>query len=252
MKSILLLATGMLIVTVVAPVRRVRAEGIDWQWTHDAHGSGSANVFDGGPVEFAEGHTFGPADPIMSYLAIDYTQLGSLGATAKASGFSQLSVPGTAERLSYSSRFTVAYDPSGFVGGDNTGGTAQGEMLSILEFVMPASVLDWDYSLRERESFPFSGSTNVVVENVTQSQVLLELSSETPLTFTTLEAHPGDVIRVTTQRVGMGSMGPGSGRNYQADFYTSFMVPEPGVVLLLVIGAWAVPRPRPIRSVPRK
>ncbi len=37
------------------------AEGI-WQWTHEASGSGTANVFDGGPPVTADGATSGPGD----------------------------------------------------------------------------------------------------------------------------------------------------------------------------------------------
>jgi len=232
-----LIAVAMLIVTVVAPVR-VSAEGVDWQWTHDAHGSGSANVFDGGPVVFAEGHTFDASDPMMSFSAYDFTHIGSLGATASASGRSQVSASSPGDQLGYSTFFRVSYAPSGFVGGDNSGGTAQGEMTTTFEFVMPANTVQWIYSFREEEESPFAGAFSVTFDNVTQNTTFLTLSTNTPQVVTSYKAQTGDLIRITTEQIGMGSMGPGSLREYEADFGTLFRVPEPTAFALTLVGLW--------------
>jgi hypothetical protein len=56
---------------------------------HDASGSGSANVFDGGPVVFDEGRTLTSTSTLMEYGAVDRTGVGTLAAFAEGFGESR-------------------------------------------------------------------------------------------------------------------------------------------------------------------
>ncbi len=224
---------------------RAAGEGI-WQWTHEASGSGTANVFDGGPPVFDERSTTGPNDAIMTLGAVDRTSTpGVLGAEAAATGRSHIeSASDTTFR--FVETFLVGYFPSSFPGGDNPGGEAEGELSSVIEFVMPADEIGWVYGLGIDNTFPFpfTGSASVAVENVTQSLTLLELSSEVSTVQTTLNGNTGDLIRITSLMSGSGGMGPGSGKEYEAFLGMTFTIPEPATFFLLLAGCVAVGRGR--------
>ena len=225
-----------------APLARA---GTIWNWTHEASGSGSANVFDGGPTDFDTGATTEPTDHFMSFLALDFTDTsGSFSANAKAGGRSQV-VEASDTTFRISVDLVVGYFPSGFPGGDNPGGQAEGELTSVIEFTMPAEKLTWYYQLLIDETGAFHGDTNVFVQNVTQSRTLLQLSSEVFSVQTTLFADKGDTIRITSEMSGAGSMGPGSFREYQSTAEMFFIVPEPQTFLLLALGAiFTLQKPR--------
>ncbi len=233
------------VIAVIGPLCGVAAgEGI-WQWTHDASGSGTANVFDGGPPVSDGRSTIGPSDPSTGFLALDSTFPGSTGADASASGHSRIeSQSDTTFRFNVG--FQVGYFPSMQPGGDNPGGEAEGELSSVIELVMPADEVGWIYGagIDNTFPFPFTGSASVVVENVTQSLTLLELSSEVSTVQTTLSGNAGDLIRITSVMSGSGGMGPGSFKEYQAGLGMTFTVPEPGAFFLLLVGATAAGKQR--------
>ncbi len=203
-------------------------------------GSGSANVFDGGGPhvsEYACGS--GSIDQASGFIISqsDFTQPGSGGAGAIASGGVDVS-NFIDDLLGIRVDLLTGYFPSFSPGGDNPGGTAEGELLSIIEFEMPADTLEWEYRLDidNLQPNPFTGSTSIVVENVTQSQTLLELDSETPNVATILRGAQGDLIRITSQMMGQGSMGPGSQKIYASEFRTQFTVPEPRALGMFIAG----------------
>ncbi len=202
------------------------AEGI-WNWTHQASGAGTANVFDGGPPVFDEGQTGDPTHPNMSFDAYDPTGSGSMAASASANGRSTI-ITTPDDSFRFRVEFTARYFPSSFPGGDNPGGEAEGEILSVIEFLMPADEIGLSYRLLIHETYQFTGSTAVVVENVTQGQFLLGLAAEVPQDWATFVGHTGDVIRITSMMSGHGNMGPGSLRDYDSALAMWFSVPEPG------------------------
>ncbi len=205
---------------------------------HEASGSGWANLFDGGPPISAQGSTFSPTDPSMSFTAADSTQPGSLGALALAHGGSFISQLSQEDGIHVQVELDTLYLPSLFPGGDNPGGAAKGELFSIIEFIMPLDELYWSYQLLIDEDAPFfEGTTSVVFENVTQSQTLLTLSEEVLFEEGFLSANPGDVMRITSEMSGSGSMGPGSFKKYRSTLNMFFVVPEPTTMLWLALGA---------------
>ncbi len=209
-----------------------RAEGI-WSPWHAFCGSATANVFDGGPPLHADGCLADPSEPFADVALSDFTQPGSMGAGASAS--TRSSVYAFVDQLSVSVRLSAGYSPSVFPGGDNPGGEADAELSSVIEFTMPVDELDWDHGLRLIEDAPFfEGSTLITVENVTQSQTLLTLTENTNIVFTTLQGAAGDLIRITSDISGAGSMGPGSRKEYVSRV-TMLFVPEPHAWMLLAI-----------------
>ncbi len=205
---------------------------------HEFCGSGSANVFDGGDVvESAFCNTGGDPDIIGGgFDAFDFTQAGSLGASASASASSGIN-PLTGGGIRIIVELSTIYRPSGFPGGDNPGGLAEGDFMSVLEFRMPADELPWTYYLTIDEDVPFfEGSTSILMENVTESVVLLDLTTETPFIETTLNGNTGDLIRITSTMEGAGNMGPGSRKEYDARFDMALLAPEPATGLMLVLG----------------
>ncbi len=215
------------------------AEGI-WFPAHAFCGSATANVFDGGPPLHSEGCITDPSEPFIALGPSDFTQPGSMGASASAS--TESSVFAFVDHLSVAVRLRAAYSPSLFPGGDNPGGEAEADLFSVIEFIMPVDELAWDYSLLIDEDVPFfEGSTLVTVENVTQSQTLLTLTENTNIVHTTLQGSAGDLIRITSDMSGAGSMGPGSGKEY-VSWLTMVFLPEPHTWVLLAIAILAVPR----------
>ncbi len=138
-----------------------RAEGI-WQWTHEASGNGRSNVFDGGPPVFDEGVTIGPRDAGMSFGATDSTGQGSFSARARAEGGSHI-ITTADDSFRFDVRFLVGYFPSAFPGGDNPGGEAEGQISSVIEFVMPADeIAQTDLYLASDESSHLTGAELVI------------------------------------------------------------------------------------------
>ena len=209
-----------------------------WDWTHQASGSGTANVFDGGPPRTDSGDTVVLDNPWMTFSAYDLTRPGTMGARAYGSGGSIISTRG--DEMTLRVDLTAAYFPSSF-GGDNPGGTAEGSIFSVIEFVVPAGDVIWFHHLVIDERAPFEGSTRIVVENTTRSEILETLTSHMVSTPGPPLGAMGDVIRVTSMMEGIGTTGPASGKYYMSDLRLTFRVPEPGtpflfgLVLLILI-----------------
>ena len=206
--------------------------------SHVASGRGSANIFDGGPTVFGAGQTANTTDCCMSFRAGDDTGTGSLDALVRAFGESAVLPLGSEMRISVG--FDVTYLPSLFPGGDRPGGTAEGQLSSVIEFPLPVDEIVWAYKLRIDDTIDFDGSSLVVVENVSESQTLLELDSTMPgFVNTTLAGQAGDIIRITSEMSGSGSAAPGvsTAREYRADLDMVFIIPEPTTFPLLALGA---------------
>ncbi len=205
---------------------------------HEASGSGSARLLDGGDTEFGGGMTFGPTDPSMSFVARDIsTQPGVLAARSKASGRSNINfIDGD---LSIRVELSVLYLPSNITGGDNPGGMADGELSSVIEFMMPVEEVEWVYFLDVDDTVSFEGSSSVLIENVTQRQELVSLNEGMDgIVETTLSANVGDIIRITSEMEGFGSTGPAGTREYTSIFGMSlFMIPEPSTLMLFAPAA---------------
>lgn len=208
---------------------------------HEFCGSGSANVFDGGDVVSSESCNFGgpPNTNGGGYSVFDLTQAGSLGAIALASGETRINpyMIGDTEGIRIRIDINAEYAPSTLPGGDNPGGSAESGFSSVMEFEMPFDELPWSYDLDIDEDFPFHGSTHIVMENITKGSLLLELSTEIPEFEGTLIGESGDLIRISSVLEGEGMMGPGSRREYEADFDMILLIPEPATVTLLMIGS---------------
>ncbi len=195
-----------------------------WDWTHDASGSGTSNVVDGGPLEIGSQTTVDNQDSGMGFGALDSTGQGSLSADAAGTGRSRISNV-TDEQIQISVDLTAGYFASPFPGGDNPGGMAEAELFSVIEFTMPVDKLHWGYSLTIFEDAPFVGETYVLVENITQSQVLLTLDQDTDSVQTILSGTQGDRIRITTDMSGYGTT-PGGIREYLARQNMIFQIPK--------------------------
>jgi hypothetical protein len=140
--------------------------------------------------------------------------------------------------------FDTTYSPSLFPGGDRPGGTAEGRLSSVIEFPLPAEDVFWAYQLLIRDTVDFDGSSHVVVENLSQSRPILELTSEVSAVETRLRGQAGDIIRITSEMSGSGSAAPGvsTSRRYDADLDMVFIIPEPGSLVLLLAGLAVVSR----------
>ncbi len=211
---------------------------------HNAVGWGTAQVFDGGPTASDSEGTVDPNDSSISFVALDATMSGSFGAGASAAG---RSIIGSLEQsMGIFVNLSVGYSPSNFPGGDNPGGMAEGGIDSVIEFVMPVDELEWIYALRVEPEAPFQGFAQAVFQNLTTGEVLFDLTEPTAVLDATLRASTGDVMRLTTNLSGFGSMGPGSGRGYRAEARMILTIPEPSSLLLLAAGAaTALRRNRP-------
>jgi hypothetical protein len=217
-----------------------------WQWTHQASGSGTANVFDGGPVEEDSRATTGLDDPSMTFGAFDRTQPGSLGARARVLGESRI-LGASDYSFGVQIGYSVGYFPSSFAGGDDPGGEAEGSLSSVIEFVAPVDDPAWSYlmNLRQDPTNAFTGSTDIMLENLTRFTVFQIPSEDTSAGFRQFDfdVSEGDLIRLTTEMSGSGGMGPGTGRFYDVNFQLEVLVPEPGTLSLLLISV-ALVRPR--------
>ncbi len=127
---------------------------------------------------------------------------------------------------------------------------ADAELSSVIEFAMPTDELHWFYELDIDDMYgpPFTGATHVLIENVTRSEILVETDTSIPDVETVLQGSTGDLIRITTQMMGIGTMGPGSGREYDTDLQMRFVIPEPGTAYLFSFGALALLRFRHSRT----
>ena len=208
---------------------------------HTISGEFMANVFDGGPPVTLSGSIDNPLSNFMAS-ATDLTRPSSFGAAAIAAGESRVYAEG--QQMNVRVDFEAAYYPSLFPEGDRPGGRAEGNLSSIIEFLMPADEIEWAYGLRIRYTTGFSGSTSVVIENVTQSQPLLSLSSEVTWVETSLSGNMGDLIRITSSMSGSGLTPSGimSGGQYDPTLDMIFLIPEPSTLALLGVGSLVVLR----------
>jgi len=218
-----------------------RAQGGEFTFSrHIASGWGTAQVFDGGPpVTDSDAITLGNASR-MSFAADDATRSGSRGAVAQAFG---RSIVGTApDALGIEVVFRATYDPSLFEDGDRPGGTSEGKLSSLIEFEIPARELIWFYVFDVDRTGGYSGSSSLLVENVTQSEVLLNLISDSPVTEARLAGRLGDLIRITTDIQGSGSATSSAltHRQYGTVLNMTFRVPEPSALLLFALGTYIV------------
>ncbi len=221
-----------------------KAGEFTFSW-HEFSGSGCANVFDGGPPVCDSESLSGPDYAAMGFSAVDMTEPGTLGASARAYGESRIG-PYDEDGMRIMVELDTEYAPSFFPGGDNPGGAAEGELLSIIEFVMPVDELLWSYGFDIDDTISFEGATTIVFENVTQSEILLALSDEDTGAFFDgiLSGNTGDLMRITSQMSGGGSTGPGSVREYEAVLGMIFTIPEPATLCLLGLMVLAAPRRR--------
>ena len=209
--------------------------------THLASGSGSANVFDGGAVVSDSATLTDPTSAEFGFAALDLTRPGSSGASAIAFGNSSIIEFEQGIRLLV--EFRAVYDPSPFPGGDRPGGMAEGNLSSVIDFVMPVDTLDWSYRLLVDDTIGFDGSTSIVIENITHPETILTLTEQVAAN-TVLMANAGDLIRITSEISGGGSARVGSTRQYGGDLAMTFTIPEPSTVTLLTVALFAIARRR--------
>ncbi len=205
---------------------------------------GTAQLMDGGTQVIDSEMTQGFDDDRMTFTATDISMGPGSAALVTGAGASRI-IEESPERLRFSVDLSVGYFPSGFPGGDNPGGSAEGEISSVFEFVLPVDDPEWAYRpiIDSQFPFPFTGDSRVTVENVTRSTVLINVSEDTDGSILgTLDGSAGDLIRVTTEIMGKGSMGPGSRKDYFSQIDVNVLVPEPAtasLVILAMLGAAA-------------
>jgi len=203
--------------------------------SHEASASVTADVFGGGSAVHASGSVDG-FDPQLILNVTDYTHPGTTGAFANANASSSYYYAG--DLLIVRVSLAASYWPSTYPGGDNPGGSADAELISVIEFAMPLDEMLWSHQLRIRDSALFEGSTLVTVEDVTQGQELLHLTSMVPFDEVQLyNGNAGDVIRITTTMAGSGNTGgPAAILQYDSSLTMSFLLPEPASFYLLLFG----------------
>jgi len=212
--------------------------GTIWQWTHEASGEGTANVFDGGTPVFAAGGTLAPGDASMAFGATDATRFGTLGGRYITSGESRVSIIDDDDAFEVFVDFNTEYLADSGPNADRPGGEGEGWLNSVIEFVMPVDELAWERDLRIRDASFISGTTRVVVENLTRSTTLIDLVDE-EFSLVTLSGQAGDVIRITTDMSGNGRVPAGiSGfYDYGPRLLMRFFIPEPATAVMLGLGA---------------
>ncbi len=213
-----------------------------WDFTHEASGEGWANVFDGGPPVQDSVVSTSPDDISVRFFANDSTlNTAVMRAGASASGQSFIGIEG--DVLFVSLDLGVTYTPSFHPDGDRPGGASEGSFVSVIEFAMPADVLDWTILQLVQLTDYYSGTSTVVVENVSTGQELITLTEQDQhvgLEHMTLTGHQGDVIRISSDMSGQGSVPAGLAGPRRFDTDTEFIftvVPEPGTFVLLTLGA---------------
>ncbi len=219
----------------------------DWQITRVASGWGTAQVFDGGPEVFDDGDTTGPSGIVFD--AFDFTGSGASGADYSSTG--RIRIGFGKLGLGLDVDFSSTYIASSHINADRPGGRGAGKLTTVVEFVMPVDELLWEISYRIRQSPGFSGSSRVLVENVTQFVVVRDLMSDT-FTDTVLTGNEGDLIRITASMAGEGEVPAGFAfaGGYSTDFSFVFLVPEPTTGALLSVGALILFRRRTFSSNP--
>lgn len=235
MGRILIRIIGALLALGIAPAR---GETI-WEWTHEASASGSAHLFDGGPVETDSVSTPHLNSAGMRMLVSDDTRPGTLGAGYSTFAESDIRISANDEIFQVRVNFDTGYFPS-FFGGDTPGGEGEGSLSSVIEFVMPTDKLEWFVFLDIDVGHDFDGATSVVVENITRFETLLAMTEgNRPGEFLSLVGQTGDVIRITSMIMGGGTVPQGvvSIGEYDTELITWFTVPEPATLALLISGA---------------
>ncbi len=224
--------------------------GTIWDFAHAASGEGWASVFDGGPpVHDSEAET-GPDDTSVRFLALDRTinSPPAMVADADASGRSVIGIDDNIMIVSLN--FRASYTPSFDPNGDRPGGTSEGSFMSVVEFAMPADELDWSAFQRVQLSAFYSGRSTIVVENVSAGEDLIAFTEEDKvvgLEHMTLSGQEGDIIRISSEMSGAGSVPAGPVGLFRFDVNTDFMfthVPEPGALALLALGSLLTRRRR--------
>jgi len=234
------IAVGILALLLAGPVP---TQAGDFTYSrHIASGWGTANVFDGGPPDTdSDAITLGLE---MSFAADDATRSGSRGAVTQAFGFSRIT-PGS-DQIRFQVTFRATYDPSLFEDGDRPGGTSEGKLSSLIEFRMPQDWVAAGYFFNIDQTSGYTGSSSLLVENVTQSEILLALTSVTFPTHTVFVGHEDDLIRISTEIQGAGSAPANSyaSRQYGTRMELVVGIPEPSTLGLLGLGTWLFGFPR--------
>ena len=220
----------------------------EWEWTHEAAGEGWANVFDGGAVVSDSGATGGPLDWDMHFLAADRIPAGAQTASYSTSGSSWVALYGeTRETLRISVDFGTRYYASSHIGADRPGGEGRGSMWAVIEFFMPADELEWSWSFSISQGAGFSGTVELLVENLTRSETLFDWPGGIiPDDPAIVKGETGNLIRVSYTASGQGHVDPGvaSIGSYWPHLTFRFTVPEPGTLWLLATGVLLVMRRR--------
>jgi len=206
-------------------------------------------VFDGGPVVSDSVDTVARRG---SFFALDLTTPGTQGASFSTAGSSEVRLFEDGA-IGLELRFSSLYDPSLF-GGDRPGGVGEGFLTAAFEVVMPADHVQMGFSNRVNVSGGFAGSTNIVVENLTKSTTLLEITSRAGGSMI-LDDVLGDVIRITADISGGIDFPPGALVNggYSSDGLVGFgVIPEPSTFLLVLLGAVVISRKRAVHHEPER
>ncbi len=202
---------------------------------HEGSGMGSAQLL--GNDDTAEGSFFSDGDPLRTSLSFGASDLseqpGVFGAGISASGISIYGL--NDDVISAQIDFSLFYSPSNQIGGDNPGGMSEGEMSIVVEFEIPIDNPMWDYGLLIEETADFSGTTDLLIENITQGAVIAD-TQEMSFQKGVLDALAGDVLRITTLHQGSGSTGPAGMRGYFSDLSVFIFVPEPSSLMILAGG----------------
>ncbi len=202
---------------------------------HEVHGDGWIQLFDGSPVETDSVSGSDPEDPSFGFSASDRTGIGSGNSSIGISGRSQVSnIGGDLDRLTILTRLIADYLGDG---PNRPGGSAAGELSSIIEFAIPVERMQWGFILDLDETPGFTQSSMVTVENVTAGKTLVS-TTEQLVFLTELAGNIGDVIRVTGLYSVEGTAEAGvSGLWFSGAFLvTSFTIPEPASSGLLGVG----------------
>jgi hypothetical protein len=131
------------------------------------------------------------------------------------------------------------------MGAKRAGGEGNGSVTSVVEVVVPMDEIEWGVSVDIDQEAEFSGTTHVVLENVTESITISAVSGSGESRMT-LRGMDGDLLRLTFQAEGRGNAPAGipAIRNYTVEVSSAFIVPEPVGVTLVAIGAIVVLRRR--------